>query len=255
MVYLEIRPVENVMASIYSAGGYFDADSPLGYSSYEGQKETLQRTFACYLATLSSIMGNSSGSRMADIGCGKGYLLQEAGRMFPMTAGTDLTPDAVALSSESCHVAIYGGPEALIDRGIGIFDLIAAVSVLEHVYKPVKFMAQCRSLLSEQGVLSVVVPWFGSFWQRVMGKRWPSFILPEHIAYYNRESLHLLGEKSDLTLVALLPYHHFFPLSLVLNKLGIRQSPHLSMRMGRYQLFLPAVMINAVYKKSTGAVE
>lgn len=254
MVFLETRPVENVMASIYGAEGYFDADSSIGYSDYENQKDTLQRTFARYLATISRIMGNSPGSRMADIGCGKGYLLQEAGRMFAMTAGTDLSPDAVAMASDSCHVALCGGPDALIDRGIGDFDLITAVSVLEHVYKPVEFMAQCRSLLSEQGLLSVAVPWFGSFWQKVMGKRWTSFILPEHIAYYDRKSLHLLGQKSDLTLVAVLPYHHFFPLSLVLNKLGIRQSPHGFGKMGRYPLFLPAVMIHAVYRKSTGIV-
>jgi len=268
MIYLGIRPVETDMISLYKTDDYFNTSSSVGYKSYDDQKITLKRTYARYLKTLIQFgLLNKSKNRnsMADIGCGKGYLLQEASSFFKITAGTDLSSDAVDIASKSCNFAICGGPEALFDlkskdkdkneneneneNENGNFDLITAVSVLEHIYKPVDFMKQSRLLLDKQGIFSVVVPWFGGFYQKIMGKNWSSFILPEHIAYYNRQSLQLLGNKSGLKLIGTLPYHHYFPISLVLSKLGVKLHDNYIQKIKRYHIFLPSVMINAIYKK------
>ena len=260
MVYLGIRLVETDMASLYKTDDYFNTSSSVGYKSYEDQKITLKRTYARYLKTLIQfdfLSKSKNRNCMADIGCGKGYLLQEASSFFKITVGTDLSSYAVDVASKSCSFAVCGGPEALFNfnsndknqNKISNFDLITAVSVLEHIYKPVDFMKQTRLLLDKQGVFSVVVPWFGGFYQKMMGKRWSSFILPEHIAYYNRQSLQLLGEKSGLKLIATIPYHHYFPLSLVLSKLGVKPQGNYIKKVKQYHIFLPHVMINAVYKK------
>jgi hypothetical protein len=57
--------------------------------------------------------------------------------------------------------------------------------------------------------------------RKVMGRRWPSFKIPEHILYFDAKSLSDLMEKAGLTNVRALPYPHAFPLALIASKLGL----------------------------------
>lgn len=55
-----------------------------------------------------------------------------------------------------------------------------------------------------------------------MGKRWPSFIIPEHVQYFDSNSLKQLLNNCGIKKVECLPYSHAFPLPLVASKLHVK---------------------------------
>jgi SAM-dependent methyltransferase len=191
--------------------------------------------------------GKKIGS-IVDIGCGNGYLLDRASGLFLFRAGSDMSKSAVKNASCVCDTVVRGGPDELLAQGLHGFDLLTLISVLEHIYNPVDFMNKCRMLVKKGGCIAVAVPCYGSFWRKIMGRRWISFKLPEHIAYYEKKSLIVLGEKAGLKLVKFLPYHHFFPLSVILDKLGLHCSTVENSCLGNMNIFLPSVMLAAVFE-------
>jgi SAM-dependent methyltransferase len=91
-----------------------------------------------------------------EIGCGAGYLLQrvQAGLPWARCAGAELNVAAREKASRiGCRI-IPGGIEGVSDS----FDLIYAVTVLEHVPKPGHFLTLIRERLSASGSLVLIQP-------------------------------------------------------------------------------------------------
>ena len=247
LVYLDHRPTEDSMNAIYRSDQYFGSLGNAGYTDYTIQKESLRKTFSFFLSSIVRT-GIGQGS-IVDVGCGNGYLLDKASNFFLFRAGSDMSESAVNKASKVCDMAVCGGPDDLLRQGLKGFDLLTLVSVLEHIYNPVEFLSTCRLLVKNGGYVAAAVPFYGSLWRKIMGHYWTSFKLPEHIAYYEKKSLTVLGKRVGLRLVKFLPYHHFFPLSVVLDKLGIHSQTVGDSRLGDLDIFLPAVMITAIFKK------
>lgn len=126
-------------------------------------------------------------------------------------------------------------------------QLVTAISVIEHIYDPVSFLSDCSELLVNGGAIVMVTPDINGFWRHIMGRHWPSFILPDHIAFYDKNTLAFLAFRASMELSAAFPYHHWFPLGLTLSKLGI---PLPEKWKGlRTSVMLPKVMLTAVFKK------
>ncbi|MBI9089858.1 MAG: class I SAM-dependent methyltransferase [Desulfobacterium sp.] len=247
LVYLEDRPTRDSMERLYASDQYFGCDAETGYSDYEIQERSLGDTFRLFLKNL--CQRNMASGTMADIGCGNGYLLKEARPYFSFRVGSDMSDAAVEQASLVCDKAVCGGPEEILKAGLSGFDLVTAVSVLEHLYDPVAFMRQCSNLVRPGGNIVLSVPHFASPWRKLMGRFWTSFKIPEHLAYYEKKSLGMLGERSGLELVEFIPYHHYFPVSVVLDKLGICPRAVMKSPVGRRSILLPSVMLTAVYKR------
>ncbi len=254
LVYLDHRPEKNSMDKIYMSDKYFNSIGDAGYTDYIKQEKSLGKTFSLFLATLVKFVikaGEKPGKKIGsivDIGCGNGYLLDRASGLFLFRAGSDMSKSAVKNASCVCDTVVRGGPDELLAQGLHGFDLLTLISVLEHIYNPVDFMNKCRMLVKKGGCIAVAVPCYGSFWRKIMGRRWISFKLPEHIAYYEKKSLQILGEKTGLRLVKFFPYHHFFPLSVILDKLGLHCSTVENSCLGNMNIFLPSVMLAAVFE-------
>jgi 2-polyprenyl-3-methyl-5-hydroxy-6-metoxy-1,4-benzoquinol methylase len=107
-----------------------------------------------------------------EVGCGHGYLLDEAAGYFQERVGCDLAPSAVA-TVQSADAVYVGGPEAIpLEKR---FDCIIATHVIEHVYEPLRFVQDLTRRLRDGGWLVLAAPDMSSFWRRLMGRRWPSF--------------------------------------------------------------------------------
>jgi SAM-dependent methyltransferase len=242
--YLSPRLSEDAMNRFYLSLSYFEGSAVGGYDSYAAQRVTLTYTFR-WLARKLKAKGLTGGS-LLDIGCGPGWFLREAEAFFEKRVGTDLCSEMVEEASSFCDRVILGGPDDL--EGNEHFDLITAIGVLEHVYRPVSFVKSCRELLKDNGSLVLVTPDARGLWHRLMKKRWPSFKLPEHIAYYDRFSMDILATNTGMKLKSLFPYHQAFPLGLILRKLGFG-FPERSF-MHRTPLPLPAVMMATVFGRA-----
>ncbi|MFQ5518603.1 MAG: class I SAM-dependent methyltransferase, partial [Mariprofundus sp.] len=234
--YLFPRLKECDMLARYSDEAYFSGgEGNEGYSNYAAQDETLRKTFRRFLARL-HLAGYSGGS-LLEVGCGFGFLLQEAGNYYSRLAGTDFSAQAAARAGKYADEVLVGGIESLDTTAH--FDNIISIGVIEHVYDPHAFIEGLLRHLKKGGNLVLATPDMGSAWRRLMGRHWPSFKIPEHVTYFDQQSLTRLLHQHGLVSVKRINFSHAFPLSLVLEKLGLRLGGWL----GRLHMWLPATTL------------
>jgi hypothetical protein len=90
----------------------------------------------------------------------------------------------------------------------------------------------------------------GAFWRPLLGHRWPFFKIPEHVTFFDRQSLAGLLRRSGLVEVQPLPYASFFSLDLIGEKLSCK----LPAALGKRQLRLPATTVAAAGRRPPGPV-
>ncbi|MCC6213639.1 MAG: class I SAM-dependent methyltransferase [Polyangiaceae bacterium] len=244
LAYLSPRPSPAALAELYRAADYFASESEQGYGSYEAQEEPLRRTFRRLLVQLAA--GGHTGGSLLEVGCGYGYLLDEARPHFRRRVGTDLSEGAIAVARGRADAAHVGGVEAAAGE---LFDVVIANHVVEHVVDPVGFLRGLTARCRPGGRVVVSTPDFGSPWRRALGGRWPSFKLPEHVLYFDRDTLRRAMDRAGLECLEDVPYPHAFPLPLVAAKVGVSLPP----RLGRYSLWLPRTTVAALGRAPGGA--
>lgn len=138
-----------------------------------------------------------SAGRLLDIGAGDGRLAAQAQRRGYDVTCVELSPAMAAkalrrLDREQVKVgrlADFAFPEHH-------FDVITAISYLEHEPEPLTLLGQVRGLLNPQGRLVIKVPNFDSLLRRVRGRRWAGFRWPEHVQYFTPETLTALLNRA-----------------------------------------------------------
>lgn len=82
------------------------------------------------------------------------------------------------------------------------FEAIIMSQVLEHSRDPLDWLRRARTLLAPGGVLTIGVPNFGGVY-RVLGRRDPFLIPPQHLHYFTPRSLRRALESTGFRLVQL----------------------------------------------------
>jgi SAM-dependent methyltransferase len=214
--YLNPRIAAEDAHRLYTSDDYFGGGDA-GYADYKSQERSLRATFRKLLQSLRT--RGVTGGDLLEIGCGTGYLLDEARVHFDRRAGVELSPEAAREARQRSAADIYEGNDRIPPERR--FDCIIATHVIEHIYDPVAFASDLARKLRPGGVMVLAAPDMGSIFRRVMGRRWPSFKYPEHVSFFDRHTLPQLLRKAGLGGIEPVPYPHAFPLSLVLSKLGI----------------------------------
>ena len=219
-------------AALYAHCGYFEGQ---GYASYAAQELALRLTFRRFLKKLNDRFPLQGA--LLEIGCGYGYLLDEARSYFQQRVGTDLSPQAVKQAAAS-GAKIYQGDIEGLPPGER-YDCIILAHVIEHVYRPVTLLRAIREKLKAGGVVAVATPNIGSLWFPLMGRKWASFKIPEHVAFYDRQTLNRLLASAGFRDIRAVPYLHAFPLALIADKLAMRTPAG----MGRLSCWIPGTTI------------
>lgn len=240
--YLSPRLREAVMHHHYQAETYFDGD---GYQNYAEQELALRATFRRLLKRLHGL--GHTGGRLLEIGCGYGFLLAEAAPYFSFRCGTDYSAKAVAQARKHADEVLLGGQDA-VQNSTSCFDCVIANHVIEHVYDPLAFVSGLLEMLRPGGSLLLSTPDAGSWWRRLMGPRWPSYKLPEHILYFNTVNLAGLVRRAGAQEPLAIPYPHAFPLTVVAAKFGWKLGP----RWSRNSVWLPGTTTAVLSKRRLG---
>jgi 2-polyprenyl-3-methyl-5-hydroxy-6-metoxy-1,4-benzoquinol methylase len=254
------------MLAAYREASYFEGGAGPGYSSYLAQEPTLRRTFRRLLREMqrlgmtggsggSSGSGGNGGGRLLEIGCAYGFFLDEAKPYFRHRAGTEFSEAGAALA-RSCADHIYvGGLEAIPDGAHGgQFDTIVLIHTIEHVYHPVTLLEGLMEHLVPGGWIVLATPDMGGFWRPLLGRLWPFWKPPEHVAYYSAQSLTALLTQAGCRAVRRMPYWSYFPLSLVREKLAPRRAaeanaPGAARAASQLAIWMPATTVAAAGRK------
>ena len=236
--YLYPRLTEEAMQLVYQDATYYQGGCS-GYAdtSYFEQENALRATFKCLLRNLQQ--RGMTGGDLLEVGCGYGYLLDEARPYFRRRAGTEFSPEAAAHARETGADVVVGGIEHLSREMM--FECVLGMQVIEHIYYPVGFMHQLVTRVKAGGHVVLATPDIGGALRKLMGRSWPSFKVPEHVVYFDFDALHRLMREAGLNNITRLPYPHAFPLGLISGKFGLSLPPTLA----RINLWVPATTVAA----------
>jgi SAM-dependent methyltransferase len=236
--YLYPRLIESAMQEVYRQPSYYEGGA-CGYAdtSYTAQESALRATFRRLLHNLAT--RKLTGGNLLEIGCGYGYLLDEARSFFDRCIGTEFSPQGADIARGMGAEVFVGGIEQVPPDAK--FDLVIATQVIEHVYQPLAFVKQLVSHTKPRGHIVLATPDIGGVLRKVMGRRWPSFKIPEHVLYFDFQTLSSLIGRAGLSDVQRLPYPHAFPLGLIAAKFGLKLPPSL----GHFNVWVPATTVAA----------
>lgn len=238
MHYLYPRLLQGAMHEAYCHSSYYEGGTH-GYADmgYRSQEHALRATFKRLLHNLAS--RGLTGGDLLEIGCGYGYLLDEARPFFQRRVGTEFSPQAVEIARATGAEVFVGGVDQILPDTR--FDCIIAVQVIEHIYEPRSFLDQLVRCARPGGHIILATPDIGGFLRKTMGRGWPSFKVPEHVLYFDYLTLSSLMYGAGLTDVQKLPYPHAFPLGLITAKFGFK----LPSWLGRLSIWVPATTVAA----------
>jgi SAM-dependent methyltransferase len=237
--YLYPRVIEGAMQEAYRQPSYYEGGA-CGYAdtSYTAQESSLRATFKRLLHNLAD--RQLTGGTLLEVGCGYGYLLDEARPYFDHRVGTEFSLDGAEIARAAGAEVFVGGIEQISAERK--FDTVLAVQVIEHVYQPLAFVKQLINHTQPGGHIIIATPDIGGVLRKVMGRHWPSFKVPEHVGYFDFRTLSRLMEKAGLSDVRQLPYPHAFPLGLITAKFGL----NIPSALGCLKIWVPTTTV-AVY--------
>jgi 2-polyprenyl-3-methyl-5-hydroxy-6-metoxy-1,4-benzoquinol methylase len=186
LVYLSPRISEECMLRLYQDESYFAGERSLGYETYEADEPVYRLTFERRLRDLARF---KSGARLLDIGCGTGLFLDVARRAGWEAFGLDASRYAVSTRPDDLTEWIQTGTLETVEYEPGSFDAVTMFDFFEHVYRPAEFAKRVARILAPGGVVVVATPNYDSWMRRILGRRTVSFKIPEHVAYYTRDTL------------------------------------------------------------------
>src|SRR5688572_751333 len=102
-----------------------------------------------------------AGRAALDVGCGAGLLCEPLARLGAEVTGVDAAPanvEAAALHAEGAGLDIRYMAGELAELGLGEFDLVTCLEVLEHVADKPAFVAQLARHLAPGGLMILSTP-------------------------------------------------------------------------------------------------
>jgi len=209
--YLRLDPVPPAaeLQAFYKTQ-YYESNAPHGIQRMmmgdTTELEWMRRTQFSDVEAI--LLDGAPGNRVLDVGCGTGELglyLHERGFRV---VGTEPSPLAAGhLKDGGPTIYPYTLEEYgdLYARGLtpGPFDAVLLMNVLEHVPDPVDTIRRCHHILRPGGVICICVPNDFSELQLAAhkhqsGRRW-WIADPEHVNYFNFDTLRSLLGKLDLS--------------------------------------------------------
>ena len=102
-----------------------------------------------------------AGRSALDVGCGAGLLCEPLARLGGEVTGVDASPEntqVAALHAEGAGLDIRYRPGELGSLGLGHFDMVTSMEVLEHVADKQAFVVQLAAHLAPGGLLVLSTP-------------------------------------------------------------------------------------------------
>ena len=164
--------VQNTILESTSVELYQQGTSDKRWVSKTFQESKTDEVIACMETLL------KPHKRVLDIGCAGGAFLDFAKERDCVTCGVEYSLDNLKTLDEKGHTP-YGGMEFTE----GLFDLVTAFDVVEHLYQPVDFLERCLSKLAPGGYLAFLTGDISCFSAKICSEDWWYTRFPEHIVF------------------------------------------------------------------------
>jgi 2-polyprenyl-3-methyl-5-hydroxy-6-metoxy-1,4-benzoquinol methylase len=126
---------------------------------------------------------------LLDIGCDKGFFIDQARRFGFDCTGIELSEKALDYTDKT-GLNVVQGIGSLNTK----YDIAVMWHSLEHFPEPLDFMQQLKVHLKDDAYLFIRVPAFDSWSRKIFGKKWIWFQPQNHFFHYSTKSINKLLE-------------------------------------------------------------
>jgi SAM-dependent methyltransferase len=149
---------------------------------------------------LAWLRDKSVGSRLLEVGPGRGHFLGAAREAGFDVVGVEASPSLAARIAADIGVPVKTGTLDEVELPSHGFDLVCMFHVFEHVEDPPGVLARIRELLDDDGLLAIEVPNIGSAMAARRGDTWGAVQPVDlHISHFTPPTLRSLVERSGFT--------------------------------------------------------
>jgi 2-polyprenyl-3-methyl-5-hydroxy-6-metoxy-1,4-benzoquinol methylase len=208
-----VKPSPEELRTYYGERYYQDEKGNYRAEYSETEKRYIENKIHQKAEMVRKIRPDLAG-KMLDVGCGEGFTLAYFRRRGGWEVeGLDYSSAGMASMNPDCLDALETGDLMSLLRkrieGEKRYDLLWLTNVLEHVSDPQNLLVDLRRLIVYNGVLVLTVPNDFSVLQHYLMAE--SFVdnpfwitLPDHLAYFDRESLESIAVATGWRSAAML---------------------------------------------------
>ena len=226
----------------YYTGDYFEGGHADGYADYLGAEPVLRREFRQTVDLIRSLKPNG---RLLELGCAYGFFLAEAAPHYDVT-GIELAADAAAFGRGRGLRIISGVADQPTLAGLGMFDVIVMLDVIEHLPDPRETLALCERHLNPGGIIVISTGDFGSLPAKLLGSRWRLMTPPQHLWFFTRTSMLRLGKSLGLQMERFEHPWKTVPLSLIAFQLARMAGLHRRAQSSASRVGVPVNLFDAM---------
>jgi SAM-dependent methyltransferase len=201
----------------YYDEGYFSGRQSDGYADYCGAEPVLRREFA---RTIEFIQHRKPHGCLLEIGCAYGFFLDEARRAGFEVSGIEPAEAAAAHACDLGLNVVSGLLSEATLNSLGALDVIVLLDVIEHLPDPQKALALFADHLRPDGIIVLTTGDFGSLAARLTGAHWRLMTPPQHLWFFNRESIASLAHSVGLRVESCDRPWKLVPFSLIVFQVG-----------------------------------
>jgi 2-polyprenyl-3-methyl-5-hydroxy-6-metoxy-1,4-benzoquinol methylase len=142
-------------------------------------------------------------NKILDIGCGVGFMLEQAKKRGWDVYGTEYTEKAI----EICEAKGIKMSKGKLDPAWfenESFDVITSLEVIEHINNPIEEVGHFRNLLRKGGLLYFTTPNFNAIERFILKDQYNIIGYPEHLCYYTPRTINYLLSKNGFSKKGLL---------------------------------------------------
>jgi SAM-dependent methyltransferase len=142
--------------------------------------------------------------KLFELGPGLGAFLAEARAAGHEVYGADISEHAIARARDRFGLDVaHAGADHLDGLDLPLLDVFVMEACIEHLPDPMAALAAAHSHLAPDGLLFVSTGVFGSFNQRIAGKRW-GIIEPEaHLYYFSKGTIRKFLDRAGFEVLLL----------------------------------------------------
>ncbi len=145
------------------------------------------------------VTGKAKGT-LLDIGSGTGAFVNEMQTHGWNVTGLEPDEDARKVAKESFQSDLKSTDE-LFRLPENYFDAITLWHVLEHVHELHKYLERFKTLLKQDGRLTIAVPNYTSFDASAYREYWAAYDVPRHLYHFSPASMKTLIEKKGMKII------------------------------------------------------
>lgn len=168
------------------------------------------------------------GSRIIDIGCGRGYFLYSLKGRGWETYGIEISDDSFSYARDKLGLTVYNKDIKDCSFPDEYFDLVTLWHVFEHLRAPSTYLTEIHRVLKKDGILIIALPNFDSLQSRLAKERWFHLDVPRHLYHYTSSTLSRLLELRGFRIIKentfSFEYDTFGMMQSILNHICLSQN-------------------------------